>query len=90
VLPGGDLESWKVGTTMFVLPVIHEDMPAGLKQALERRRRATMDGVCACGARRSAPSGSRPLLHAVTTHEHDCPAHDDAIERMYREWRGPS
>jgi hypothetical protein len=73
----GTYEMWQRGEVMFGVPVIREDYPAELKTALERRRRATFDGRCECGAvLRVTRQGTR------MEHEADCIASDESLDEI--------
>jgi hypothetical protein len=67
-------EMWKRGPVLFGLPVIREEYPAELKTALDRRRRAMLEGQCDCGA------ALRVTRHGTQIeHEHDCIASDAVL-----------
>ncbi len=70
-LPGG-AEVWTVGPIACVIPPLLDDMPTPVKNAVDRRRRATLTGRCDCGAERrwTAPR------HMTLDHTRDCPAGD--------------
>lgn len=76
-----------IGRVGFVLPVLSEDLPPDLREAVIRRRLAVLGDGCPCGARavlpnrdarRRAAQEHRQLAMTVI-HEHDCPASDDRI-----------
>lgn len=81
-----------VGRVAFVVPVISEDMPPQLKNALAARRLATIEGKCPCGAtlhlpnreqrRRAQRSGRQ--LSATVAHEPACDAADERITALLR------
>jgi hypothetical protein len=71
-------EVWSVGPLLCVIPPLMEDFPPAVKDAVDRRRRATLSGQCDCG-------GKRRLLkprHLVLEHEHNCPASDDNLTKL--------
>lgn len=43
-------EAWMRGRVMFVLPPLVDAYPEPIKAAIDRRRRASLEGVCDCGA----------------------------------------
>jgi len=65
---------------------IPEDAPSELKDALARRNRASLTGVCECGARAQLANGGSAdidgIVQAVIEHENGCPASDAAIEAI--------
>ncbi len=67
-----------IGRVAFVLPRLRDDYPDELKQALTRRRMATVSGRCECGATRPRLNrAQRRAGHVVPlemVHEDDCPA----------------
>jgi hypothetical protein len=76
VLPSGN-EAWQRGSILFVVPAIPDNASPDLKNALDRRRRATLNGRCDCGARVVVSSSG-----LIAEHESSCPATDEAIERL--------
>ncbi|WP_406469046.1 hypothetical protein OH738_18120 [Streptomyces hirsutus] len=69
-------ELWQRGRFTFYLPVILDDLPDELKQALAAHRTATLDGSCPlCEV---TVSTSRKGL-VVTRHEDACPGHPDRL-----------
>jgi hypothetical protein len=90
-LPTGD-ELWQLSTplgdVLHVLPAIDDAWPPELKNAVARRRRATLSGRCACGARfRVLGQDAAGVMHAGMEHERDCPASDDHCTELLRRWR---
>ncbi len=57
-------------------------LPHPVRQALARRRQATLTGRCACGARLSLEGR---IGHATMGHESDCPASNDALRALLDE-----
>lgn len=81
-----------VGLVAYVLPVVSEDLPPQLREAVICRRLAAVEGRCPCGAtvtlpnreqRRRAAREGRQLTTTVE-HEPDCPASDDRITALVR------
>ncbi|MFE5397433.1 hypothetical protein ACFQ9U_23105 [Streptomyces sp. NPDC056568] len=69
-------ELWQRGRFTFYLPVILDDLPDELKQALAAHRTATLEGACPlCTVDVSV---SRKGL-VVTRHEDACPGHPDRL-----------
>jgi hypothetical protein len=75
--------------TVFVVLAIPDDAPHVVREALARRRLATMTGECPCGARRPKLSrqarrrlargeqfGEVSESFLIVEHEHGCPAGD--------------
>ncbi len=80
----GAYEVWRRGEIVFnVLAASEQDSPVRA-DALETRKRATLDGSCPrCGA-----SATITGAHDVSiTHEADCPAGDTVLERAVTDWR---
>ncbi len=81
-LPGGE-EVWQRGQVAFVLPAIPLGGSPAVREAVERRRRASLDGVCACGGRlhlrRMHPGG---MSTQVFMHEQECPAADSNLAAL--------
>lgn len=79
-----------VGRVAYVLPVVTEELPPQLREAVVRRRLAALEGRCPCGAtmtlpnraerRRAARDGRQ--LSTTVEHETDCPASDDRIAAL--------
>jgi len=75
----------KPGGTLLLVPAIGDAWPAEVKNAVERRRRATLYGRCDCGARQGRPKRAPDgVLHAAMAHEHDCPAGNEVIAELFR------
>lgn len=81
-----------VGRVAYVLPVVPEDAPASVREAIVRRRLAALEGRCPCGAtvslpnrrqRRRAARDGRTLTTTVE-HEPDCSATDDRLVALVR------
>ena len=78
-------------STAYVVPVIPDDAPATVREGITRRRLATINGRCPCGATRPPmPRAVRRRLQrhqappeaydASIVHEDDCPAvHPDTL-----------
>lgn len=78
-----------IGSTLAVLPVAQEDMPSRLREAITRRRIATITGVCPCGGRFQIAE-LHPLgepSRATVWHENDCPAQEEVFDRLLGSWR---
>ena len=78
-----------IGSTLAVLPVAQEDMPSRLREAITRRRIATITGVWPCGGRFELaevhPLGE--VSRATVWHENDCPAQEKVFDRLLGSWR---
>ena len=71
------------GPVMHLLQAPTPDMPAELADALARRRRATLEGVCECGGRlHLGPLRPGHVGRHAFMHEEDCTASDRAIEEI--------
>ena len=74
---GDGLEVWQRGEVAFVVASVPEDAPATVRDALDRRRRATLTGRCACCGRlhlRRMHPGQ--ISQQIFVHEQECPAAD--------------
>jgi hypothetical protein len=85
--------------TLFAVPALPDNESALVREGLVRRRLATTEGVCPCGARRPAiPRRARramarhsrdvPVYSVQIQHENDCPAiHPDTVAAVAgRRW----
>jgi hypothetical protein len=84
---------------LYLLPVIPDDAPDPIREAIARRRLAALTGDCPCGVsgepltrqqrrarqRREAKRQTR-LVQTVFEHEHDCPAGDQRLIPLLRAW----
>ncbi|HEY5455710.1 MAG TPA: hypothetical protein VIJ96_09590 [Acidothermaceae bacterium] len=77
----GAHEVWRRGNVAFVVPRLDDDLPARLKSAVSRRRRATLDGICDCGGRRHVVSAT----HVEFAHDPACDATDDNLVAISNE-----
>jgi hypothetical protein len=81
----GDLEVWQRGEVAFVLPSIPLGASPAIREALERRRRASLNGVCPCGGRlhlrRMHPGGMSVQLFV---HENTCMAADGNLAPLLK------
>jgi hypothetical protein len=81
----GSYEMWARGEVVFGVPAIREDYPAELKTALGRRRQATFDGRCSCGAvLRVTRQGTQ------MEHEPGCIASDESLDAIVARHGGRS
>jgi len=72
------------GGTLLLVPALNDGWPAEVKNAVERRRRATLYGRCDCGEhRRAMRPGADGMQHASFPHERDCPASDEALGELF-------
>lgn len=71
-------EAWMRGRVLFVLPVLVEDYPPPIKAAIDRRRRASLEGVCDCGARWDITRRGKLDM----AHEAGCVATDRALDEL--------
>lgn len=76
-------EIWRRGKVLHVVPPIRDSMPAALKEAIVRRRTASLTGRCPCGARMRITSEHR----AVCEHEADCTADNESLDRLLADWK---
>lgn len=79
----------QLGSTLAVLPVAQEDMPRELREAITRRRIATITGVCPCGGRfeLGEPHPLGEPSRATVWHENDCPAQEKVFDRLLGSWQ---
>jgi len=73
----GGTELWMVGKILAGIPVLRDDYPADVKDAVDRRRRATLSGRCDCGARRQLVGHG-----LVFAHEPGCVAGDEQLDAV--------
>ncbi len=84
---------------LFVVPVVPDDAPEVIREALARRRIATIGGTCPCGEstitltrqqrrarQRAATKRQANVIYGVFEHAHDCPAHDGHLFPLLRAW----
>jgi hypothetical protein len=71
-------EVWMRGRMMLVLPPLVDDYPDPIKDAVDRRRRASLSGRCDCGATWDLSRRG----HLEMTHEDGCDAADDALDDL--------
>jgi len=74
----GGQDYYKVGTTLFLIPVLLDDYPPAIKAAIDRRRRASLTGRCDCGAERRVGRKNRLVIE----HETDCDATDERLDEI--------
>jgi hypothetical protein len=74
----GGQDYYKVGTALFLVPVLLDDYPPAIKTAIDRRRRASLTGRCDCGAERRVGRKNRIVLE----HETDCDATDERLDEL--------
>lgn len=82
------LDYFQRGSAIFAVPVIPDDAAPELKNALAARRAASLNGICACGARTeivTRDTGAGTVI--AMQHAQDCLAHDDSIRRIVRSTR---
>ncbi|GLW45501.1 hypothetical protein Stsp02_11630 [Streptomyces sp. NBRC 14336] len=72
-------ELWRRGRATFLLPVIADDLPDELKQALAAYRTAVLDGSCPL-----CPVSTEVSRKGLVTTRHDgqCPAHPDRLVEL--------
>lgn len=71
-------EVWMRGRVMLVIPALIDDYPDPIKDAVDRRRRASLSGRCDCGAAWSLTRRG----HLDMEHEPECPASDEALDDL--------
>ncbi len=74
----GGQDQYMVGPVLVSVPVLRDDYPDDLKDAIERRRRAGLTGRCDCGATRQLTRKGRMEM----CHEDDCIATDERLEEI--------
>lgn len=78
---GSLFESWSVGPILVIVPALRDDYPAEVKDAFDRRRRATLTGRCDCG-------GGRTVQRGRIIHQHERDSRDDVIDDLCRRHAG--
>jgi hypothetical protein len=84
--------------TAFVVPTLTEDAPPIVREGIARRRLATINGECPCGARRprlnrelrrklQREGGGSEAYSVDIEHEDDCPAIAAETVAFVRGWR---
>jgi hypothetical protein len=84
--------------TAFVVPTLPDDASPVVREGIARRRLATINGECPCGAhrpplnrelrRRLKRDGGSPAAYSVDIeHESDCPAIAEETIAFVRGWR---
>lgn len=74
----GGQDQFMIGPVLISVPVLRDDYPPDLKNAIDRRRRAGLTGRCDCGAvRHLTRKGGLELQH-----EDDCPATDERLDEI--------
>jgi SEC-C motif len=72
------------GGTLLLVPAIDDSWPTEIKNAVERRRRATLYGRCDCGGTaRRPPMQPGQTAEQTFQHEDDCPATDEALGALF-------
>lgn len=74
----GGQDQYMVGTVLVSVPVLRDDYPDDLKDAIDRRRRAGLTGRCDCGAERHVTRKGGLQID----HEYDCTATDDSLNEI--------
>ena len=79
----GESEYWKRGDVLFVVPAIPDGAHPEVANAIERRRRATLEGRCDCGAHLIwVGPKHQGVTQSALIHEDDCPAADTNLQRI--------
>jgi hypothetical protein len=71
-------EVWLRSRMMLVIPALADDYPDPIKDAIDRRRRASLTGRCDCGALWNITRRG----HLDMEHEPDCGASDAALDDL--------
>jgi SEC-C motif len=72
------------GGTVLLVPAIDVSWPAEIKNAVERRRRATLYGRCDCGEQvRPTTPTTGGVAAEPFPHEPGCPATDEALAELF-------
>lgn len=84
---------------LYVVPVVPDDAPEVIREALVRRRIATIGGTCPCGEstitltrqqrrtrHRAATKRQANVIYGVFEHARDCPAGDGLLFPLLRAW----
>jgi hypothetical protein len=71
-------EVWVRGRMMLVIPALVDDYPDPIKDAIDRRRRASLTGRCDCGAHWEITRRGNLGME----HEPGCDAADDALDDL--------
>lgn len=74
----GGQDIYQVGPTVVAIPILRDDYPPELKDAIDRRRRAGLTGRCDCGAVRQLTRKGRLQYD----HEPSCDASDFRVEEI--------
>lgn len=74
----GAMEVWRKGGVTLLAPIVMDDYPPELQDALTIRRKAVFSGQCPCGMRTWARASGKRLQR----HQGACPASDDSIARL--------
>jgi hypothetical protein len=86
----GDDEVWQRGKMLLLIPAIRDKYPAGLKNAIGRRRRAVLTGQCECGARQQVSKKGTSLVPGrtgvVMDHSYGCIATTESIGELLRDF----
>jgi hypothetical protein len=86
-LPGSAYETWILNGTAYIAPAIEPEMPARLRQGIERRALAAITGLCPCGAGLEyQPSRFPRDYRTQTLHLFGCPAGDPDLWREAEAW----
>ncbi len=84
--PGGG-ELGRAGPVLTLVASIPAGAPPELAETLNRRRRASLTGRCACGDRRHLGRANRPASLLPVVHAKDCPAADGAVIEALEAWK---
>jgi hypothetical protein len=84
----GDIEIWEQGNVVQVLPALSDHLHPLVKNALDRRRRASLEGRCDCGAKRQleGPLVRGAVVRAVMEHENHCDASSPRLEMLLEQY----
>jgi hypothetical protein len=80
----GKLDLFQRGPVVFAIPALDDSWPSEIKNAVDRRRRATLSGRCDCGNSVGPITGDGQNLYRQLEHEDDCPANDEQIVALFR------
>ena len=87
----GEVDAYVAGEALIVVPAINPAWPVEIRQAVDRRRRATLTGRCACGETGGPLAGGggiqavRGQINAYGfEHADACTATDEHLGALFR------
>jgi hypothetical protein len=88
----GNQEIWLNDRVVQVLPALRDDLHPRIKDAVARRRLASLTGRCDCGGEMEIDGPLTPgsTVRGRMWHEPDCSATDIAIAQLFERFGGAS